>query len=333
MAITLMYNDLTPYDKLLPFDELYPYFGENVGKPLLKRELYKEQYFKIYNDGGHYVATLPRNAIFKNKKRTVNNSFFDVVFDTFYLRGLQENLKGAKLYDYIKTAIIDNCGEIENLDNEIQKGIDRRKANIHKRLKTFKRKARLNKWTHFVTFTYDSKKMNADTFRSKLRKCLSNFHTRRGWKYMGVFEYAPETHHLHFHALLYVPKDNMVGNVVKITDYSTAQHRMQTTYSNTFFADTFGRNDFEELTEFELKNGNALDYLTKYIAKTGEKIVYSRGIPTTILMKIDYKDIATTMFDFVQKFVLFDDVVDWERDVLGKRYVYEQSDMFSVLTS
>ena len=330
MSITLTYNNLVPINELTPFDELYPYFGKNAGKPLVKRELNKEQYFKIYNDGGHYVATIPKKSVFKAKIRSNNYSFFNTVFDTFYLRGLQENLKGQKLYDYIKSAIVDNCGNVENLDAELESGLSRRKANLHKRLKTFKRKAHLNRWTHFVPFTYDSKKMNADTFRVKLRKCLSNFHTRRGWKYMGVFEYAPETHRLHFHALLYVPKDNMVGNVVKITDYSTAQHRMQTTYSNTFFADTFGRNDFEELTEFELKNGNALDYLTKYIAKTGEKIIYSRSIPTTILMKINYKDIATTMFNFVQKFILFDDVIDWERDVLGKKSVFKQSNIFDM---
>lgn len=66
----------------------------------------------------------------------------------------------------------------------------------------------------------------------------------------------------------------------------------------------------------ELKNGNAIDYLLKYISKTGERIVYSRGIRSEICMKLPAKEIVTGMYDYVQKFVLFDDTVSWERDVM-----------------
>lgn len=44
--------------------------------------------------------------------------------------------------------------------------------------------------------------------------------------------------------------------------------------------------------------------------------MYSRGVPSEICVKVKKSDIVTEMFDFVQKFILFDDVVDWERDVL-----------------
>ena len=50
--------------------------------------------------------------------------------------------------------------------------------------------------------------------------------------------------------------------------------------------------------------------------KTGEKFVYSRGVPSEIYLEIANKDIACTMFDFVMKYLLFDDVIDWERDVM-----------------
>ena len=65
----------------------------------------------------------------------------------------------------------------------------------------------MNRWNYFVTFTYDPKKHTAESFNKKLRKCLSNLHTRRGWKYMGVFEEGFENGTLHFQALLYVPKN------------------------------------------------------------------------------------------------------------------------------
>lgn len=174
-----------------------------------------------------------------------------------------------------------------------------------------------------ATFTYDDKKQSEDTFRAKLRKCLSNLHTRRGWRYMGVFEYAPETGRLHFHGLLYVPNGEMLGKICEKTDYSTKQHKLQTTHENDFFAETFGRNDFCEVTEMELKAGQRINYILKYLEKTGERIVYSRGIPSEVYAKLGSDDIITEFSDFVTKYVLFDNVIDWERDVLQRRH-YKQ---------
>ena len=112
----------------------------------------------------------------------------------------------------------------------------------------------------------------------------------------------------------------------EIKDYSTKQHKLQITHSNSFFTEKFGRNDFEELKEEEIRNGNALEYLTKYLNKTNEKIIYSRGIPTEIYKFIEDKDIATTMFDFVTKYVLFDDVIDCKRDVM--HFKWKQATLF-----
>ena len=90
---------------------------------------------------------------------------------------------------------------------------------------------------------------------------------------------------------------------------------MQTTHENNFFADKFGRNDFAEISPAELKHGNTLSYLLKYIEKTGERITYSRGIATELYTTITRKDIAVTMRDFVLKYVLFDDALDWETEI------------------
>ena len=105
---------------------------------------------------------------------------------------------------------------------------------------------------------------------------------------------------------------------------------MQVTYPNTFFEEAFGRNDFKELDEMELKNGNAIDYLLKYISKTGERIVYSRDIPTEVCMKLPAREIVVSMLDFVRKFVLFDDTVKWERDVM--HYKPKQLSMLDLLS-
>ena len=122
---------------------------------------------------------------------------------------------------------------------------------------------------------------------------------------MGVFERAPETGRLHFHALLYVPDGEMIGTITEKQDYSTKQHKMQTTHENDFFAERFGRNDFAELSAGELQHGNTIGYILKYIGKTGEKITYSRGIRGEIWKEIDGNDIACEMRDFVLKYDLY----------------------------
>ena len=37
---------------------------------------------------------------------------------------------------------------------------------------------------------------------------------------MGVFENAPETERLHFHALMYIPDGEMIGNIYEKKDYN-----------------------------------------------------------------------------------------------------------------
>ena len=103
-----------------------------------------------------------------------------------------------------------------------------------------------------------------------------------------------------------------------------------TRYANTFFDESFGMSDFQELNPILLKRGGTLKYLIKYIAKTGEKIVYSRGTPTDVCIELTDSDIAGTFIDFVTKYVLFDDVIDWVRDVkdYGKKKRIERERIY-----
>ena len=73
--------------------------------------------------------------------------------------------------------------------------------------------------------------------------------------------------------------------------------------------------DFQEINPVLLKRGGTLRYLVKYLTKSNEKAVYSRGLPADIYKEIADSDIAGTYLDFVTKYVLFDDVIDWERDI------------------
>lgn len=279
--------------------------------------------YKIYNDGGHYVATKFYRSPFAHVGHSNERADIDIAFDSLYAEAMKRGLKDGKiekpLTEFVKSEIVLLFPGYPDLNDFIADKIRRKRHNLAVRKKRFRRKANLNTWNYFVTLTYDDKKQTAETFRAKLRKCLSNLHTRRGWRYMGVFETAPDTGRLHFHGLLYVPGNEMVGKLDERRDYSTAQGKMQITHINDFFAERFGRNDFTEINDSELKHGHTLEYILKYIGKTNERIVYSRGIPTEIYKRLTDNDIVTDFIDYVTKYVLFDDVVDWTKDVLKLR--------------
>ena len=228
--------------------------------------------------------------------------------------------------DFIQAGLEKLYPASSTLRKYILEKMDKKQRNLWKRIKRFRRKANMYRWNYFVTFTYDPRKHTAESFRKKLRKCLSNLHTRRGWKYMGVFEEGGENGTLHFHALLYVPENEMIGRIVERNEYSLKRRKRYTRYGNTFFDENFGMSDFQELNPILLKRGGTIKYLIKYIVKTGEKIVYSRGIPAEICKEIADSDIAGTFLDFVTKYVLFDDVIDWERDIkdYGKKKGFDR---------
>ena len=286
--------------------------------------------YKVYHDGSHYVGTLcnkrgDRKCIVSEasenpRKKRTGQTETDILFDMRCSEAVNNGLKGKALENTL-------CLEMRNdVDGDVreyvQKHIRRRWHNLYARKKRFRRKAYLNPWNYFVTITYDDNKLCETEFKQRLRKCLANFATRRNWRYMGVFERAPETGRLHFHALLFVPEYEMVGEIRERRDYSTQSHDMQTTYANTFFERTFGRNDFKELTDVDLTHGNTIEYLLKYIGKSNERIVYSRGIKGEVMLELPGDSIACEMQDYVQKYVLFDDIVDWSTDVM--RFKYEQ---------
>lgn len=275
---------------------------------------------KVYNDGSSYVA-IPVTTVKRRNRESIIpiRQRKDEVFERLYFEALKKKLSRDKISEYILTEMRlefpDDWGLVEFISDKLI----RLRRNLAVRKKRFRRKAYLNPWNYFVTITYDDELQTEESFREKLCRCLSNLHTRRGWLYMGVFERAPDTQRLHFHGILNVPEGEMVGQIYERRDYSTRKHCMQLSHGNTFFEERFGRADFSELSEVELKRGNTIKYLLKYLEKTEERIVYSRGIPTDFYADINNDDIICEMQDFVMKYVLFDDVIDYETHVLQRK--------------
>lgn len=206
-----------------------------------------------------------------------------------------EELK-QHLYDYaiadselIKLYSLDNTSMQNNLLIYIKDFIDRQIINLKSRKRLFRRKALSNDWNYFATFTYDDKKHTEETFVKTLKKKLQNLHTNYGWLYMGCFERSKKDR-LHFHGLLYVPKGTMRGNICETEYYDTNSHKKAVCYINSEFEDKIGRNDFKSITTNDFTFTTALEYILKYIGKSNNRVVYSRGIKDDIFALVDYEE-------------------------------------------
>lgn len=207
----------------------------------------------------------------------------------------------------------------EYCEDFVNVNFERKQRNLICRRVRMCRKANLANFNYFCTFTYDDKLHTEETFKKKLQGCFKMMCHRRKWKYMGVWERAPKTNRLHFHGLFNIPDNSMPGTLNIVKDYDTISHKMQTSIQSSYFNDRFGRSDFKEIDEQERRLGNALAYLMKYIEKTGEKIVYSKGLPQYFISDILDNDIVCTIGQEYKKLLLFDDFMCLdEGELMGK---------------
>ena len=169
----------------------------------------------------------------------------------------------------------------------------------------------MHPFNYFCTFTYDGKKHDEDSFRRKFRHTISNFSKRKNWRYIGVWERSPDNQRLHFHGIFFIPDGTMPGKMIEIEDYNYNTKRRQVTNQSIYFNERFGRSDFEVIDSQDRK-GDAITYLMKYIEKSGEKIVYSKGLKQFFISDILEEDVITTIGVEDRKLLLYDDFTCWD---------------------
>ena len=193
----------------------------------------------------------------------------------------------------------------------VNENIERKLRNLLARRIRLTRKANLQEFNYFVTFTYDGKLHTEDSFRKGLKNCLRHLVERKQWKYIGVWERSPEKQRLHFHGIFYIPEGTMPGMLLDVNDYNFNTHNRQITHQNTYFNERFGRSDFELIDDMD-KMGDALAYTMKYIEKSGEKIVYSKGLPQFFISDVMDEDIICFTGLEDKKLLLSDDFTCWD---------------------
>ena len=189
---------------------------------------------------------------------------------------------------------------------------------VVERRKRFMRKAFLNKFNYFATFTYDDKKQTEETFAKRLKLCLNHFCNRHDWRDMGVWERGGDTNRLHFHALVKVPEGQLCGQLETKTDFNFNTKRLRKVTTHSYFDKRFGRSDFEKIVDNDMAYYAAVQYILKYVEKTGEKIVYSRKLPMYILSDINADDVLCRTGIEGKKLVLYEKFGCWdEGEYLG----------------
>ena len=259
---------------------------------------------KVYFDGSHYIA-IPKATNPSAKKRSVITDLErdekKKAFDKAY-KGTKAKRKKEKFTELV-AEMTPHFESKEKAAKFVEAEMERKKRNLIVRRTRLARKIHLGEWDYFCTFTYDDNKHTEKSFKRKLADSFKNLRQRYDWEYLGVWERSPETNRLHFHGLFYVPK--MKGELIEQRDYSTKNHRMQTTLQNTYFEARFGRNDFKPIIRQTL--GEASAYLMKYIEKSGERIVCSKGVATYFISDILEGDVICTIGQEDKKLLLYDD--------------------------
>lgn len=231
------------------------------------------------------------------------------LFDELYQKYLNKprrvklELIAKEMLPYFKTEELSRIYVNENIERKLRNLIARRIR--------LTRKANLQEFNYFVTFTYDGKLHTEDSFRKGLKNCLRHLVERKQWKYIGVWERSPEKQRLHFHGIFYIPEGTMPGMMLDVNDYNFNTHNRQITHQNTYFNERFGRSDFEFIDDMD-KMGDALAYIMKYIEKSGEKIVYSKGLPQFFISDVMDEDIICFTGLEDKKLLLSDDFTCWD---------------------
>ena len=276
---------------------------------------------KVYFDSSHYIGipkeNYPHGKGCKRQSKpipTPEQTERKAKFETAYKES--QSLPKRERKKYIAEKLQSAFETAEQAKEYTEQNIERKRNNAAKRNTRLWRKVYTQRqWDYFVTFTFDSAKHDEQSFKKSLGNTLKHLVSRKGWKYIGVWERS-KNERLHFHGIFVIPQ--MIGTLETVTDYDTRKHRKQTILQNTHFAERYGRNDFKEICPFNLDV--AVKYVLKYIEKSGERLIYGGDLPEYIDCNILADDVVCPIGKEERKILLFDDFTCIDKDgvVWGK---------------
>ena len=231
------------------------------------------------------------------------------IFEKLYKEHLYDSKRKRKR-EIIK-GMLPYCKDYKDAKLFTELNLRRKRNNLIARRIRMTRKANLQEFTHFVTFTYSDALHTEQSFKKSLGTCLRHYADRKGWKCMGVWERSPEKQRLHFHGIFYIPEGTMPGQMMDVNDFNFKSGKRKITHQNTYFNEHFGRSDFEKI-ENDYVLQDAMNYLMKYIEKSGERIVYYGDLPQYFVSDVMENDIICPYGEDGRKFILADSFGCWD---------------------
>lgn len=282
-------NENCPFDKPV---QLSLFDGEKREKNLPEQPLADET--------GQETVQTGETAVSPSRKELFERLYKEHLYDSRRKRK-REIIKGMLPY----------CKDYEDAKLFTELNLRRKRNNLIARRIRMTRKANLQEFTHFVTFTYSDALHTEQSFKKSLGTCLRHYADRKGWKCMGVWERSPEKQRLHFHGIFYIPEGTMPGRMMDVNDFNFKSKKRKITHQNTYFNEHFGRSDFEKIeNDHDLQY--AMNYLIKYIEKSGERIVYYGDLPQYFVSDVMEDDIICPYGEDGRKFILADSFGCWD---------------------
>ena len=253
----------------------------------------------------HKANNTSGEAVSPSPKQMTRKELFDDLYDN------SRDMKRKERKEYIRKQMQPYFKQEQSCNDFVEQNFERKNRNLVCRKIRMWRKINQQTFNFFVTFTFDDKLHTEESFQKALKHCLQHFSSRKGWRYIGVWERSPEKQRLHFHGIFYISEGTMPGKLESVTDFDTRAKKMRVTMQNDFFGKKFGRNDFKAIRHVS-EVPQAIKYLTKYLEKTGEKLVYSRGLYQYFVTDIMDEDILCPYGQEDRKFILSDNFSCWD---------------------
>ena len=130
---------------------------------------------KISFDGSHYIATPKENFPRGKKRRRSSHPTSEQEterkeqFETAYKESQKLPKKERK--EYVKKAMEEKIPDEEQRQEFVERNSERKKINAIRRKVRLSKKANLQTWNFFCTFTYSDEKHTEESFRKSL--CIS----------------------------------------------------------------------------------------------------------------------------------------------------------------
>lgn len=245
---------------------------------------------KVYYDGSQWIAIPHTERPYRKRGRARERPNENETVVEFEKAFKKAKGKRRKRKETLVQGFKPLFESEERASEFVEEQFNRLSRNRWERYKRMIRRAYLHRWDYFVTFTFDSAKHTEESFRKQLMNCLYHLSNRKGWRYIGVWERGELGKRLHFHALMHIPPNTMVGELEEHNDYSTKRHKREKSIQNSFFNERFGRSDFDKIV-CSKSVSDSVNYMIKYLTKSDEKVVYSRGLKTYLVADILDEDI------------------------------------------